>query len=159
MACRKMLAIPDSDVAGQVLHAVLVMTPHAADQATLIPCLCTPTSPPFHAPAPISSPPPLAAPQSGDEECLAAWGRICAASRKEFQAIYDRLGVTLTERGESFYNPMLKGEGRGAHAIHRALSIVLTEQAGTSEHMCTHCVACVSSNKAHAELGQCVLMY
>lgn len=48
--------------------------------------------------------------QSGDEECLAAWGRICAASRKEFQAIYDRLGVTLTERGESFYNPMLKGE-------------------------------------------------
>lgn len=48
--------------------------------------------------------------QSGDEECLAAWGRICAASRKEFQAIYDRLGVTLNERGESFYNPMLKGE-------------------------------------------------
>lgn len=49
--------------------------------------------------------------QSGDEECLAAWGRICAASRKEFQAIYDRLGVTLNERGESYYNPMLKGEG------------------------------------------------
>lgn len=48
--------------------------------------------------------------QSGDEECLAAWGRICAASRKEFQAIYDRLGVTLNERGESFYNPMLKGK-------------------------------------------------
>jgi hypothetical protein len=54
---------------------------------------------------------PLHLPQSGDEECLAAWGRICEASRKEFQAIYDRLGVTLTERGESFYNPMLKGEG------------------------------------------------
>lgn len=51
--------------------------------------------------------------QSGDEECLAAWGRICAASRKEFQAIYDRLGVTLNERGESYYNPMLKGEEGG----------------------------------------------
>eukprot|EP00879_Flechtneria_rotunda_P008355 GHRR01008752.1.p1 GENE.GHRR01008752.1~~GHRR01008752.1.p1 ORF type:complete len:557 (+),score=163.22 GHRR01008752.1:140-1810(+) len=47
--------------------------------------------------------------QSGDAECMAAWQRICAASRKEFEAIYSRLGVTLTERGESFYNPMLKG--------------------------------------------------
>lgn len=49
--------------------------------------------------------------QSGDEECLAAWQRICAASRKEFEAIYSRLNVTLRERGESFYNPMLKGKG------------------------------------------------
>ena len=46
--------------------------------------------------------------QSGDEEALAAWKRICDASRREFEAIYSRLGVTLTERGESFYNPMLK---------------------------------------------------
>ncbi|WIA09204.1 hypothetical protein OEZ86_011787 [Tetradesmus obliquus] len=46
--------------------------------------------------------------QSGDEECIAAWQRICDASRREFQAIYSRLGVTLQERGESFYNPMLK---------------------------------------------------
>jgi hypothetical protein len=48
--------------------------------------------------------------QSGDEECIAAWQRICDASRREFEAIYSRLGVTLQERGESFYNPMLKGE-------------------------------------------------
>lgn len=48
--------------------------------------------------------------QSGDEQCVAAWQRICAASRREFEAIYKRLGVTLQERGESFYNPMLKGE-------------------------------------------------
>jgi arginyl-tRNA synthetase len=47
--------------------------------------------------------------QSGDEASLAAWGRICEASRREFNAIYGRLGVTLTERGESFYNPQLKG--------------------------------------------------
>jgi len=36
------------------------------------------------------------------------WQTICDASRKEFQALYDRLGVSLTERGESFYNPMLQ---------------------------------------------------
>lgn len=48
--------------------------------------------------------------QSGDAECVAAWQRICAASRREFEAIYNRLGVTLQERGESFYNPMLRGE-------------------------------------------------
>ncbi|GBF91032.1 hypothetical protein Rsub_03887 [Raphidocelis subcapitata] len=46
--------------------------------------------------------------QSGDEASLAAWRRICDASRREFNAIYSRLGVTLKERGESFYNPMLK---------------------------------------------------
>lgn len=46
--------------------------------------------------------------QSGDPACIAAWKRICEASRREFQAIYDRLGVELNERGESFYNPMLK---------------------------------------------------
>ncbi|KAF8073007.1 Arginine--tRNA ligase [Scenedesmus sp. PABB004] len=46
--------------------------------------------------------------QSGDAACIAAWQRICAASRREFEAIYTRLGVSLSERGESFYNPMLK---------------------------------------------------
>ena len=46
--------------------------------------------------------------QSGDAECLEAWKRICDASRKEFQKIYDRLGIVLQERGESFYNPLLK---------------------------------------------------
>lgn len=51
--------------------------------------------------------------QSGDESSLAAWCRICEASRREFNAIYGRLGVTLQERGESFYNPMLKVRGLG----------------------------------------------
>jgi arginyl-tRNA synthetase len=45
---------------------------------------------------------------SGDKASLDAWSSICAASRKEFQALYDRMGVVATERGESFYNPMLK---------------------------------------------------
>lgn len=46
--------------------------------------------------------------QSGKPEYVEAWQRICDASRREFEAIYKRLGVNLTERGESYYNPMLK---------------------------------------------------
>lgn len=38
---------------------------------------------------------------------MQAWKRICEASRKEFELIYNRLGVTIQERGESFYNPFL----------------------------------------------------
>lgn len=46
--------------------------------------------------------------QNGEEAYLNAWKRICEASRKEFDAIYGRLDVKLTERGESFYNPLLQ---------------------------------------------------
>jgi tRNA synthetases class I (R) len=46
--------------------------------------------------------------QAGDLDFLDAWQKICAVSRKEFEAIYSRLGVHVQERGESFYNPMLK---------------------------------------------------
>jgi len=46
--------------------------------------------------------------QGGGQAEIAAWKRICEASRREFQRVYDRLGVKLQERGESFYNPMLK---------------------------------------------------
>lgn len=49
---------------------------------------------------------------AGEPSYLAAWRRICDASRKEFSSVYARLNVTLTERGESFYNPMLKVRGR-----------------------------------------------
>lgn len=47
--------------------------------------------------------------QSGDRESLNAWEVLCAASRKEYQKIYDVLGINkgLIERGESFYNPYL----------------------------------------------------
>lgn len=47
--------------------------------------------------------------QSGDSDTVKAWEVLCEASRVEFQQIYDRLGVRLEERGESFYNPMLEG--------------------------------------------------
>jgi arginyl-tRNA synthetase len=45
--------------------------------------------------------------QAGDELTIKAWQLLCEQSRREFQVIYDRLGVKLTERGESFYNPYL----------------------------------------------------
>ena len=41
-------------------------------------------------------------------KCMQAWQHICGASRKEFDAIYERLGVRLIWRGESYYNPKLK---------------------------------------------------
>lgn len=45
--------------------------------------------------------------QGGDPLSLKAWGLLCEQSRREFQKIYDRLDVRLSERGESFYNPYL----------------------------------------------------
>ena len=46
--------------------------------------------------------------QNGSEESLARWNKICDASRAEFDKIYQRLGIVIEERGESFYNPFLK---------------------------------------------------
>jgi arginyl-tRNA synthetase len=45
--------------------------------------------------------------QSGAADTLRAWKLLCEQSRREFQEIYDRLDICLTERGESFYNPLL----------------------------------------------------
>jgi arginyl-tRNA synthetase len=45
--------------------------------------------------------------QGGDPLSLRAWQLLCDQSRREFQKIYDRLGIRLSERGESFYNPFL----------------------------------------------------
>ena len=46
--------------------------------------------------------------QAGNEEEIAAWQALCAASRVEYQKIYDTLNIRgLSERGESFYNPYL----------------------------------------------------
>ena len=45
--------------------------------------------------------------QSGEETAYKAWQLLCEQSRKEFQKIYDRLDITIQERGESFYNPLL----------------------------------------------------
>ena len=47
--------------------------------------------------------------QSYDAQSVKAWQMICDISRAEFQEIYTRLNVRLTERGESYYNEMLPG--------------------------------------------------
>ena len=47
--------------------------------------------------------------QGGDEEARRAWRILVARSEAEFRSIYELLGVRLTERGESFYQPMLDG--------------------------------------------------
>ena len=45
--------------------------------------------------------------QRGDPEARAAWQALCDRSREEFHEIYRRLGVEITEKGESFYEPYL----------------------------------------------------
>lgn len=41
--------------------------------------------------------------QSGQEDYITAWKKICDVSRQEFQKIYDRLDIKIIDRGESFY--------------------------------------------------------
>lgn len=46
--------------------------------------------------------------QSKQPEFIKAWSMICDVSRKEFQIIYNRLGIVgLQERGESFYHQLM----------------------------------------------------
>jgi arginyl-tRNA synthetase len=45
--------------------------------------------------------------QSGEPTARKAWEALCEQSRQEFQKLYDRLDITIQERGESFYNPFL----------------------------------------------------
>lgn len=46
--------------------------------------------------------------QSGDPICKKGWELICDVSRKEFQYIYNTLGVKIIERGESFYQSRME---------------------------------------------------
>ncbi|XP_008242476.1 PREDICTED: arginine--tRNA ligase, cytoplasmic-like isoform X1 [Prunus mume] len=47
--------------------------------------------------------------QGGEPKYRNAWLKICEISRKEFHRVYERLGVHLEEKGESFYNPYIPG--------------------------------------------------
>lgn len=40
-------------------------------------------------------------------DSLEFWKFFCSLSRKEFEKNYELLGIEITERGESFYNPLL----------------------------------------------------
>jgi len=46
--------------------------------------------------------------QAHDPDYIKAWNLICDVSRNEFEKVYKRLGVTLKERGESFYQDRMK---------------------------------------------------
>jgi len=46
--------------------------------------------------------------QSKKPEYIKGWKMICDVSRKEFSKIYERLGVVVFERGESFYQDLMK---------------------------------------------------
>ncbi|WNZ22782.1 arginine--tRNA ligase [Leptolyngbya sp. NK1-12] len=45
--------------------------------------------------------------QAGNQESLRAWHLLCEQSFLAFQEIYDLLDICITNRGESFYNPLL----------------------------------------------------
>ncbi|KAI3505548.1 hypothetical protein L1887_27680 [Cichorium endivia] len=45
--------------------------------------------------------------QGGEEKYRKAWAQICEISRKGYEKVYQRLGVHLEEKGESFYNPYI----------------------------------------------------
>uniref|UniRef100_A0A0N5B571 Probable arginine--tRNA ligase, cytoplasmic n=1 Tax=Strongyloides papillosus TaxID=174720 RepID=A0A0N5B571_STREA len=46
--------------------------------------------------------------QNFDEEFVKAWKLICDVSRKNFENIYKRLDINLVERGESYYQNLMK---------------------------------------------------
>ncbi|KAJ9575529.1 hypothetical protein L9F63_007599 [Diploptera punctata] len=46
--------------------------------------------------------------QNMDSDYIKAWQLICDVSRKEFKKVYDRLDITLIERGESFYQKRME---------------------------------------------------
>jgi arginyl-tRNA synthetase len=47
--------------------------------------------------------------QAGNEDTLRAWRLLCEQSFMAFQEIYNLLDICITNRGESFYNPLLAG--------------------------------------------------
>ncbi|XP_052182400.1 arginine--tRNA ligase, cytoplasmic-like isoform X2 [Diospyros lotus] len=47
--------------------------------------------------------------QAGEEKYRKAWTQICEISRKGYERVYQRLGIEIEEKGESFYNPYIPG--------------------------------------------------
>ncbi|KAF5748528.1 putative arginyl-tRNA synthetase [Tripterygium wilfordii] len=47
--------------------------------------------------------------QGGEHKYRQAWAKICEISRMESDKVYQRLGVQLEEKGESFYDPYIPG--------------------------------------------------
>ncbi len=47
--------------------------------------------------------------QGGNADSLKAWHILCDISREAYQEIYSLLDISINDRGESFYNPLLAG--------------------------------------------------
>lgn len=67
--------------------------------------------------------------QSGDGDCRRIWTKLCDLSRREFQRVYDLLDVSLTEMGESFYNPFIPAvinelKDKGLVSVDQGMDIV-----------------------------------
>ncbi|KAI9923297.1 hypothetical protein PsorP6_002259 [Peronosclerospora sorghi] len=70
--------------------------------------------------------------QSGDEKSRKVWTALCDISRREFQKVYDRLGVSLKEMGESFYNPIIPSvldqlRAKGLMEVSNGAEVVFTK--------------------------------
>ena len=50
------------------------------------------------------------------------WQLLCDISRAEFEKVYKRLGVTVKECGESFYNAMIPGVIEELTSLHLVVS-------------------------------------
>lgn len=59
--------------------------------------------------------------QSGEQNSLDAWKKICHISRLAYEEIYSLLDVKLIERGESFYNPYLNDVVK--EFVHQGLAV------------------------------------
>ena len=64
---------------------------------------------------------------------FAGWKLLCDISREEFKKIYDRLNVTLYEKGESFYNPLLP------KTVDDLLALGVAEEEVTERGTCVLC--------------------
>ena len=70
--------------------------------------------------------------QAGQPDVVAAWQMICDISYQAYHDIYRLLGVTITDRGESFYNPWLADivkvlDGKGILEISDGAACVFLE--------------------------------
>lgn len=69
--------------------------------------------------------------QSKEPDFIKAWNLICDVSRKEFQKVYDCLGIQIIERGESYYQDRMTAvvkefEEKGLVELDEGRKIVFT---------------------------------
>ncbi|KNA10912.1 hypothetical protein SOVF_139970 isoform B [Spinacia oleracea] len=95
--------------------------------------------------------------QSGEQpKYTKAWAQICEISRREFQKLYNCLGVHIEEKGESFYNRYipevledLRKEGlieecKGAQVINikgKKIPLIVVKRDGGFNYACTDLTA------------------